>query len=220
MTTATYALWGRIKDIIIKGGENITPSEIEAEALNVSGLKEFRVFGFKDRLYGENLGACLTLQHGATFDENTARKHLRYDSFPLNATGKIDQRSLHVDMLKRLRKMELNDELEKGVCVLSVTIKNTSFAITPLVSIIENCAIAFRFNHKRASRIRFACEEMLTERILNAFEDVGDIAIKLYASRTSCALCSRTVGSSTTSASSARIASVLRLSRLLLLTCP
>lgn len=182
-------IMGRIKDIIIKGGENITPSEIEAEALNIPGIKEFRVFGFKDRLYGENLGACLTLQPNANFDEALTRKHLRdklgafkvpayffiYDKFPLNATGKIDQRTLHVDMLKRLRKMELDGELEKGVNVLGVNIKNTSYAITPLVSMVEKYAIAFGFNPKRASRIRLACEEMLTERILNAFEDVGDI---------------------------------------------
>ena len=184
-------IMGRIKDIIIKGGENITPSEIESEALNVRGVKEFRVFGFKDRLYGENLGACLTLQPGATFDENAARKHLRekvgsfkvpayffiYDSFPLNATGKIDQRTLHVDMLKRLRKMELANELEKGVGVLGILTKNTSFAIMPIVSMIEKYALEFGFTPRRASRIRLACEEMLTERILNAFEDVGDISI-------------------------------------------
>ncbi|MBR0256372.1 MAG: acyl--CoA ligase, partial [Synergistaceae bacterium] len=179
-------IMGRIKDIIIKGGENITPSEIEAEALNDSSIKECRIFGYKDRLYGENLGACVILQPGATFDEATTRKHLRdklgsfkvpayfflYDKFPLNATGKVDQRTLHVDMLKRLRKMELDGELEKGVSVLDVGIKNTSYAIIPLVSMVENYALAFGFKPKQAGRIRLACEEMLTERILNAFEDV------------------------------------------------
>ncbi len=182
-------IMGRIKDIIIKGGENITPTEIEAEAVNIHGVKECRVFGFKDRLYGENLGACVTLEAGANFDENAARKYLReklgsfkvpayffiYDTFPLNATGKVDQRTLHTDMLKRLRKMELDNELEKGVCVLEVGIKNTSYAITPLAAMIEDYALEFGFRPKKASRIRLDCEEMLTERILNAFDDVGDI---------------------------------------------
>lgn len=36
-------IMGRIKDIIIKGGENITPSEIEAEAVNIPGVKESRL---------------------------------------------------------------------------------------------------------------------------------------------------------------------------------
>ena len=40
---------------------------------------------------------------------------------------------------------------------------------------IEGYALAFGFRPKKASRIRLACEEMLTERILNAFDDVGDI---------------------------------------------
>lgn len=184
-------IMGRIKDIIIKGGENITPSEIEAEAINVPGIKECRVFGFKDRLYGENLGACITIMPGGKFDEELTRKTLHkklgsfkvpayffiYDKFPLNATGKIDQRSLHMDMLKRLRRMELDGELEKGITVLEVIIKNTSYAITPLVSMIEDYALAFGFKTRKASRIRLACEEMLTERILNAFEDVGDIYV-------------------------------------------
>ncbi|MBQ4430769.1 MAG: hypothetical protein II877_04640, partial [Synergistaceae bacterium] len=191
-------IMGRIKDIVIKGGENITPSEIEAEALNMSDIKECRIFGFKDRLYGENLGACITLEAGGKFDEVATSKHLRdklgsfkvpayffiYDKFPLNATGKVDQRTLHMDMLKRLRQMELNDELEKGVNVLEVGIKNTSYAIMPLVSMVENYALAFGFKPKQAGRIRLACEEMLTERILNAFEDVGDIYLHCTCFRT------------------------------------
>ena len=150
-------IMGRIKDIIIKGGENITPSEIEAEAVNIPCVKECRIFGFKDRLYGENLGACVRLEEGANFDEKSARKYLReklgsfkvpayffiYDTFPLNTTGKIDQRTLNTDMLKRLRKMELDDELEKGVSVLEVGIKNTSYAITTLAAMIEDYALAF-----------------------------------------------------------------------------
>lgn len=182
-------IMGRIKDIIIKGGENITPSEIESEAINVPGVKECRVFGFKDRIYGENLGACITVKPGESFDEELTRKTLRdkigsfkvpahffvYDAFPLNATGKIDQRVLHVDMLKRLRKMELTGELEQGLTVLSMTTKNTSYVIMPIVAMIEDCAMEFGFKAKRAGRIRLASEEMLSERILNAFEDVGDI---------------------------------------------
>lgn len=191
-------IMGRIKDIIIKGGENITPSEIEAESLNVPGIKECRVFGYKDRLYGENLGACIILQPDAKFDENAIRKHLRdklgsfkvpayffvYDKFPLNATGKVDQRTLHVDMLKQLRKMELNNELEKGVQVLGIVIKNTTYGIMPVASIVEKYALAFGFHSRKAARIRLACEEMLTERILNAFEDVGDVYVYCVCYRT------------------------------------
>ena len=184
---------GRIKDIIIKGGENITPAEIEAQAISLECIKECRVFGFKDRLYGENLGACITLKEGSTFDEEALRKHLKetvgsfkvpayffiFDKFPLNSTGKIDQRKLHIDMLMRLRKLELEGELTKGVTVSSVTIKNTSYAIAPLVTMIEGYALQFGFDTRKARRLRLASEEMLIERIMNAFDDVGDIHLDL-----------------------------------------
>ena len=95
--------------------------------------------------------------------------------FPLNATGKVDQRKLHTDMLMKLRMRELEGELQKGVTVSSVSIKNTSYAIDPLVSMIESYALQFGFDVRRARRIRLASEEMLIERIVNAFDDVGDI---------------------------------------------
>ena len=184
---------GRIKDIIIKGGENITPGEIEAQAISLEGIKECRIFGFKDRLYGENLGACITLKDGAKFDEDALRRHIKatlgsfkvpayffiYDKFPLNATGKIDQRKLHVDMLMKLRTLELEGELKKGVDVSSVTVKNTSYAIDPLISMIEGYALQFGFDTRKARRVRLASEEMLIERIMNAFDDVGDIHLDL-----------------------------------------
>ena len=180
---------GRIKDIIIKGGENITPGEIEAQAIALDSVKECRVFGFKDRLYGENLGACITLKAGAEFDEEALRKHLKatvgsfkvpayffvFDKFPLNATGKVDQRKLHTDMLMKLRMLELEGELLQGVTVSSVSVKNTSYAIEPLVSMIEEYALQFGLDARHARRVRLASEEMLIERIINAFDDVGDI---------------------------------------------
>jgi len=188
---------GRIKDIIIKGGENITPGEIEAQAISVEGIKECRVFGFKDRLYGENLGACITLKDGETFNEELTRKVLKetvgsfkvpayffiFDQFPLNATGKIDQRKLHTDMLMKLRILELEGELQKGVLISSLSFKNTSYAIDPVISMIEEYALQFGFNVRRARRIRLASEEMLFERIVNAFEDVGDIHLDFVCHR-------------------------------------
>ncbi len=188
---------GRIKDIIIKGGENITPGEIEAQAIALDSVKECRVFGFKDRLYGENLGACITLKEGAEFDEEALRKHLKetvgsfkvpayffvFDKFPLNATGKVDQRKLHTDMLIKLRMRELEGELMQGFTVSSVSIKNTSYAIEPLIYMIEGYALQFGLDAKHARRVKLASEEMLVERIINAFDDVGDIHLDLVCYR-------------------------------------
>ncbi|MBP3879296.1 MAG: ATP-binding protein, partial [Lachnospiraceae bacterium] len=103
--------------------------------------------------------------------------------FPLNATGKIDQRKLHTDMLMKLRILELEGELQKGVLISSLSFKNTSYAIDPVISMIEEYALQFGFNVRRARRIRLASEEMLFERIVNAFEDVGDIHLDFVCHR-------------------------------------
>ena len=183
---------GRIKDIIIKGGENIAPGEIETRVLNVKGVRECKIFGFKDRIYGENLGACITLKEGEVFDEEEARKILKksvgsfkvpayffeFDKFPLSPMGKVDQKKLHFEMLKKLRRLELEGELLKGVHILSLQVKNTSYAIEPVSEMTESYALQFGFSSKKARRIRLVAEEMLIERILNAFDDVGNINVE------------------------------------------
>ena len=125
---------GRIKDLIIKGGENIAPAEIEANIISHPSIGSCRVFGYKDRIYGENIGACVTLAPGAHFDEETIRSYVKgklgsykspvyyfvFDRFPLNANGKIDQRNLHIEMLRRLHTLLLEDKLERGIPIISM----------------------------------------------------------------------------------------------------
>ena len=36
-----------------------------------------RIFGYKDRIYGENLGACITISPGETFDEESLKKYMK-----------------------------------------------------------------------------------------------------------------------------------------------
>ena len=98
---------GRIKDLIIKGGENLAPAEIEAQVMSHPSIGACRIFGYKDRIYGENLGACVTISPGETFDEESLKKYMKqkvgsykspvyyfvFDEFPLNANGKVDQRN-------------------------------------------------------------------------------------------------------------------------------
>ena len=184
---------GRCKDIIIKGGENIAPSEVEGAALGIPGVKECRVFGYRDRVYGENLGACVTLQPGAAFDEADAKKRMRkavgsykspvfyfiYDSFPLNANGKVDQRALHTDMLTRLRRLQLAEELEKGVTIAGLSVKNSTFSITPVASMLEQYAENLGFNPRKAARIRLAVEEALSLRVNETAQDVRNIDVEL-----------------------------------------
>lgn len=99
---------GRIKDIIVRGGENISPSQIEALLLERPEIRDVQCVGVPDRIHGEEIAAFIILQEGCTMTENQIRDfvgaHLaRYkvpkyvlftESFPINAAGKILKRDL------------------------------------------------------------------------------------------------------------------------------
>ena len=96
---------GRIKDMIIRGGENIYPREIEEFLLTIPGVSEAYVFGVPSERYGEEVAAWVKLQEGSalTRDELAAAcagriatyKIPRYwkfvDAFPMTVTGKIQK---------------------------------------------------------------------------------------------------------------------------------
>jgi long-chain acyl-CoA synthetase len=68
---------GRIKEIVIRGGENIAPIEIENVAYRHSSVKEVAVFGVPDDLMGEELAMVCHPQPGSTLTEDELRAHLR-----------------------------------------------------------------------------------------------------------------------------------------------
>lgn len=185
---------GRIKDLIIKGGENIAPSEIETLVMSHPSVGNCRVFGYKDRIYGENIGACVTLAPGAVFDEAEVRRYVKekigsykspvyyfvFDSFPLNANGKINQRELHIEMLRRLHRLLLEDKLEKGIQIITMSVKNSMFNITPVAAMFEECSINLGFSRNKALKIRQAVEELLLLRINETSDDIGDIDVALH----------------------------------------
>ncbi|MBR4495321.1 MAG: AMP-binding protein [Clostridiales bacterium] len=98
-----YKITGRIKDMIIRGGENIYPKEIEDFLYTYEKIQDVQVIGVPDADYGEEIMACVILKPGveATEDEikDYVKTHMakhkvpRYvdfvDSFPMNAAGKI-----------------------------------------------------------------------------------------------------------------------------------
>ncbi len=98
-----YLITGRLKDMIIRGGENIYPKEIEEFIYTHEKVSDVQVIGVPDTQYGEEIMACIILKEGEhmTADEmkayigaNMARHKVpRYvdfmDSFPMNAAGKI-----------------------------------------------------------------------------------------------------------------------------------
>lgn len=99
----------RIKDVIIRGGENIYAAEIEAVLYEHPDVQEAAIVGIPDEKYGEVVGAFLRLHEGAKPDADAIRDlvrsrlaafkvpaivDFREDSLPRNATGKVLKREL------------------------------------------------------------------------------------------------------------------------------
>ena len=112
-----YKITGRIKDMIIRGGENIYPKEIEDFIYTHPKVKDVQVIGVPDKQYGEEIMACVVLKEGETSTPEEIKEYVmshmakhktpRYvtfvDSFPMNAAGKIlkyKMREQAVEMLK------------------------------------------------------------------------------------------------------------------------
>lgn len=111
-------LTGRLKDLIIRGGENISPAEIEAAAAEDPRVRECRAVGVPDSHYGEEVCLCVQLCEGAQCVENELRDRLsaalakykvpRYilfvEDFPRTNTGKIRTSTLSKLCQERLFK--------------------------------------------------------------------------------------------------------------------
>ena len=96
---------GRVKDMIIRGGENIYPREIEEYLFQHPKIQEVAVFGVPDEKYGEVVAAWIRLQDGQKVQADEIRdycneqiayykvpKYIRIvDEFPLTVTGKIQK---------------------------------------------------------------------------------------------------------------------------------
>ncbi len=171
-------LSGRIKDIIIKGGENIIPSEIEAEINAVPGVREVKVFGAADELYGENIHACLTLTPGSLLDEDALRTALTgriprfrmpvnffiFDSFPLKANGKLDACALMAKMLRRLDAKKIEEDIVNGIKVFSFEAMRRHNIIGQAVGITPSVLSSLGFSEAKIRKVELCVEELLAER--------------------------------------------------------
>ena len=111
-----YKVTGRLKDMIIRGGENLYPREIEEFYLGHEKVKDVQVVGVPDKRYGEEACAWIILNSGVESSEDEMREYgnsfmarhkvPRYfiftKEFPMNAAGKIlkyKMREQSVEML-------------------------------------------------------------------------------------------------------------------------
>ena len=111
-----YKVTGRLKDMIIRGGENIYPKEIEDFIYTYPKVSDVQVIGVPDKDYGEEIMACVILKEGETATEDEIKTYVRehmakhktpryvafVDSFPMNAAGKILKYKMREDAVKML----------------------------------------------------------------------------------------------------------------------
>ena len=110
-----YRITGRLKDMIIRGGENIYPKEIEEFIYTHPAVKDVQVIGVPDKKYGEEIFASIVLKEkdSITTDEmlqyikaSMARhkvpKYIEFvDAFPMNAAGKVLKYKMREDAARR-----------------------------------------------------------------------------------------------------------------------
>jgi fatty-acyl-CoA synthase len=100
-----FNIVGRIKDLVIRGGENVYPREVEEFLYSHPDIGDVQVIGVPDERYGEELMAWVIPRSGAVLEEEVVREFCRgriahykvpryvkfVDSFPMTVTGKVQK---------------------------------------------------------------------------------------------------------------------------------
>ena len=111
-----FRITGRLKDMIIRGGENIYPREIEEFLYTHPSVRDVQVVGVPDLKYGEEVCACVVLKEGCSAGEEELIQFVRtglsrfkapryvllMDGFPMTASGKIQKFKLREIGVERL----------------------------------------------------------------------------------------------------------------------
>ncbi len=110
-----YLITGRLKDMIIRGGENIYPREIEEFIYTHPKVSDVQVIGLPDERYGEEIVACVILKEGEQMTEKEMKDYVLshmakhkvpkfvdfMESFPMNAAGKILKYKMREEAIER-----------------------------------------------------------------------------------------------------------------------
>ncbi|MCE5296820.1 MAG: AMP-binding protein, partial [Euryarchaeota archaeon] len=109
-----FSVTGRLKDMIIRGGENIYPKEVEDFIYHIEGVQDVQVVGVPSKKYGEQCAAFVILKQGAKLTEEDIQDNCRgkiawykipkyvafVSEFPLTASGKIMKFKLREESVK------------------------------------------------------------------------------------------------------------------------
>ncbi len=115
MPDGNFKITGRIKDMIIRGGENIYPKEIEDFIYTHPKVKDVQVIGVPDEQYGEAIMACVILKDGEQLTEEELKAFVRdhmakhktpkyvdfVSEFPMNGAGKILKYKMREDAVEK-----------------------------------------------------------------------------------------------------------------------
>jgi fatty-acyl-CoA synthase len=107
---------GRIKDLVIRGGENVYPREIEEFLYRHPAIQDVQVFGIPDPRYGEEICAWVKIRPGAVLTEDEVKafckdqiahykvpRHIRFvEEFPMTVTGKMQKYLMRAAMTEEL----------------------------------------------------------------------------------------------------------------------
>jgi fatty-acyl-CoA synthase len=116
---------GRIKDMVIRGGENIYPREVEEYLYGHPDIQDVQVFGVPDTKYGEELCAWIVSKAGVALDEEGVRRfcqerishykvprYIRFvESFPSTVTGKVQKFAMREAMIEEFARAEQEHQI-------------------------------------------------------------------------------------------------------------
>ena len=111
-----YRITGRLKDMIIRGGENIYPKEIEEFIYTHPKVKDVQVIGVPDEQYGEEIMACVILKENEQMTEKEMKDYINahmarhkvpkyidfVSEFPMNVAGKILKYKMRENAIEKL----------------------------------------------------------------------------------------------------------------------
>ncbi|MCL1822412.1 MAG: AMP-binding protein [Prolixibacteraceae bacterium] len=123
-SNGNFRITGRIKDMIIRGGENIYPREVEDFLFHLKGIKDVQVAAVPSEKYGEEVGAFIILHEGARLTEEDIQDFCRgkiarhkipkyvffLDAFPMTGSGKIQKFKLKDMSLGLLAEKNIGNE--------------------------------------------------------------------------------------------------------------
>ncbi len=112
-----FKITGRLKDMVIRGGENIYPREVEEFLFSHPAILEVQCFGVPDQRFGEQLAAWVRLKEGSSLGEDEVKefcrgkishfkipRYIRFvDEFPMTVTGKIQKYKMRETMCSDLQ---------------------------------------------------------------------------------------------------------------------